>query len=246
MKLNAYHGLHTPGVLLVPYNARHVPAYHTWMQDPALQEATASEPLAIDEEYAMQRSWREDRDKLTFIICLPLTTPPSPRDGVCVGVDDAPERMVGDINLFLFPSKSEEGSEPRVSDSVIGELELMIARPELRRQGLGRAALLAFMDYIASHWPAVYSEYVGKPAGSILYGGFAHHAMEKLQYLRVKINESNLGSIHLFESTGFERMAEKANFFGEVELRWTVDRDGQLLQTSDRPVVLEYAESSDA
>jgi hypothetical protein len=30
------------------------------MKDPFLQEATASEPLTLEEEYAMQASWRDD------------------------------------------------------------------------------------------------------------------------------------------------------------------------------------------
>lgn len=40
--------------ILVPYRAEHVPRYHEWMQDPHLQETTASEPLTMEEEYEMQ------------------------------------------------------------------------------------------------------------------------------------------------------------------------------------------------
>jgi hypothetical protein len=33
---------------LVPYRAAHVLQYHAWMEDPAIQEATASEPLSLE------------------------------------------------------------------------------------------------------------------------------------------------------------------------------------------------------
>lgn len=36
--------------------------YHEWMSNLELQELTASEPLTIAEEYAMQSSWRTDDD----------------------------------------------------------------------------------------------------------------------------------------------------------------------------------------
>jgi hypothetical protein len=47
-------------VVLVPYRREHVELYHSWMQDPVLQELTASEPLTLAEEYAMQQSWADD------------------------------------------------------------------------------------------------------------------------------------------------------------------------------------------
>ncbi|KAL0030990.1 hypothetical protein WJX79_007147 [Trebouxia sp. C0005] len=68
MKINANVTLDGEGVVLVPYRKEHVPLYHAWMQDPLLQEATASEPLTLQEEFDMQKSWAEDSDKCTFIL----------------------------------------------------------------------------------------------------------------------------------------------------------------------------------
>lgn len=62
MRHNANLVLQGQRVVLVPYRREHVALYHTWMQDPELQELTASEPLSLQEEYEMQASWREDAD----------------------------------------------------------------------------------------------------------------------------------------------------------------------------------------
>jgi len=84
MRLNEHTVLRGEHVVLVPYRyalplmqtrtcARivltQVETYHAWMQDPALQAQTASEPLTLDEEYAMQQSWHDDGDS----VCSRLT-----------------------------------------------------------------------------------------------------------------------------------------------------------------------------
>merc|ERR1711865_350447 len=77
--------------VLYPYRPQHVETYHGWMKDPWLQEMTASEPLSLDEEIEMQRTWREDSDKCTFIV---LDRNRAPDESSIGG-------MAGDVNLFL-------------------------------------------------------------------------------------------------------------------------------------------------
>jgi RimJ/RimL family protein N-acetyltransferase len=195
MRINANIALSTPQILLVPYSSHHVPCYHSWMANPEIQELTASEPLSIEEEYEMQKSWRNDGDKLTFIICRPKV------DGGKVvrgGVDDADGRMVGDVNLFL--TEAEEDPE-----GCIGELELMIAPLSARRKGYGRATILTFMSYFQRHLLYILQE-------------FSPTKRTRLLQLKVKIGSKNVSSIGLFESVGFVKVGEGPNYFGEVEL----------------------------
>lgn len=143
----------------------------------------------------MQKSWRTDHDKLTFLACAPATTP------IKVGQSDAPDRMIGDVNLFLSPADEDE-------EGCIGELELMIAPKDARRQGYGRATILAFLHFIQLHLEDILSEYKSK---------LDVEKMRLLQ-LKVKIGSKNEKSIKLFESIGFVKVEESPNYFGELEL----------------------------
>ncbi|KAI1614281.1 DNA polymerase delta subunit 2 [Exophiala viscosa] len=207
MRINEHTAVSTTKVLLVPYSAHHVPKYHEWMKDPDIQEATASEPLSLEEEYAMQRSWRADADKMTFIICLPASDhqlgTPAIRDAAL----DIPS-MIGDVNLFISTAEDEEGA----SSQVVAELELMIAERSEHRKGYGRGALLAFLAYIIRHEMDVLREFnagqdsaVGSPS--------------QFDHLAVKIGQTNHGSIALFEGLGFRKTSEEPSYFGEYELR---------------------------
>jgi RimJ/RimL family protein N-acetyltransferase len=204
------------------------------MQDAGLQAATASEPLTMEEEYDMQRSWRTDNDKLTFIVC---QSRESTNDSHIVkgGDDDRPERMIGDINLFLFELEDDEDElpVPETSNALVGEIELMIALKDLQRQGYGRAALLSFTSYVLDSWTKIAAEYSGTAPG----------VQKSLAYLRVKINQSNARSIALFQSTGFVQTSAGANYFGEVELRWQPSRpELEKCKGWDEPKLFEYAE----
>ena len=68
MKLNENIVVIGTKIVLVPYKNHHVKKYHSWMQHQDLQELTASEPLSLEEEFDMQKTWHKDEKKLTFII----------------------------------------------------------------------------------------------------------------------------------------------------------------------------------
>ncbi|KAJ8110183.1 hypothetical protein OPT61_g6906 [Boeremia exigua] len=199
------------------------------MQDEEIQKATASEPLTLEEEYAMQRSWRNDVDKLTFIVCThpgeryyDEVTKSAQTSSVIPGQQDAPNWMVGDVNLFLYDDDDEEEDEEANTNgrgaeekpkSIIGELEIMIARKDQQGKGLAQETLRAFISYIQTSLPSILLEYAGQKGTA-------------LKYLRVKIDKDNVRSLRLFERVGFERTSAEPNYFGEVELRTQVMEGG--------------------
>nr|XP_055097725.1 alpha/beta-tubulin-N-acetyltransferase 9 isoform X2 [Symphalangus syndactylus] len=130
MRLNQNTLLLGKKVVLVPYTSEHVPRYHEWMKSEELQRLTASEPLTLEQEYAMQRSWQEDADKCTFIVldAEKWQAQPGATEESC---------MVGDVNLFLTD----------LEDPTLGEIEVMIAEPSCRGKGLGTEAVLAMLSY---------------------------------------------------------------------------------------------------
>ncbi|KAM8837041.1 alpha/beta-tubulin-N-acetyltransferase 9 isoform 2-T2 [Spinachia spinachia] len=129
MRINENTLLEGNTVVLVPYNAEHVPRYHEWMKSPELQQLTASEPLTLQQEYDMQRSWREDDDKCTFIIL-------DKQRWADIMVEEE-QCMVGDVNIFL--------TDP--TDPTLAELEIMIAEPSDRGKGIGKEVTRMMMSY---------------------------------------------------------------------------------------------------
>ncbi|CAF0935118.1 unnamed protein product [Rotaria sordida] len=115
-------------ILLVPYGKHHVKKYHTWMENEEIRELTASLPLSIDEEYEMQQTWLNDKDKCTFIIL---------SKEIFDRTHDETESMIGDVNLFL--------NDP--DDIHCGEIEIMIAEVTGRHKGYGIETLYTFIRY---------------------------------------------------------------------------------------------------
>lgn len=198
----------------------------------------------------MQKSWRTDADKLTFIAC---TTDARSDDNssveyICAGKDDAERAMIGDVNLFLTPDKDEEENDLNLTESanpkptqekrlqhVIGEVEIMIAAKTQQGKGLGREILLTFMWYILTSLNSIMDEYHRSHGQGM--------EASKLKYLRVKIGKGNARSIRLFESVGFRKVAEEPNYFGELELRWDISasaREDVETESEKAPMKLAY------
>ncbi|GKT78089.1 methionyl-tRNA synthetase [Colletotrichum tofieldiae] len=236
MRLNEHTGMSstplaaiaTRRVTLVPYEARHVEQYHGWMSDPDIQEATASEPLTIEEEYENQQSWRTSHDKLTFIICQPLPESSDTKaETVQAGEIDASEHMIGDINFFIYPDDDDDDDDEAtrsVSEgSYVGEVDVMVASKEHRGKGIGHAAVTTLLTYVHHNKERILGEYV---TGE---GRTGEGKLPELKGVMVKIKEENAASIALFRRLGFVQKGE-VNYFGEIQM---VLKDlGQFVATS--------------
>ncbi|XP_012284089.1 N-acetyltransferase 9 isoform X1 [Orussus abietinus] len=128
MKINKSTRITGKNVVLVPYKEKHVLRYHEWMKSPELQRLTASEPLTLEQEYSMQRSWHEDADKCTFII-LDKHQLEETRNEI--------EAMIGDTNLYL-----NDPEEPSTA-----EVEIMIAVTKNRGKGHGWESVIHMLRY---------------------------------------------------------------------------------------------------
>ncbi|KAJ2238198.1 N-acetyltransferase 9 [Coemansia sp. RSA 1722] len=97
---------------------------------------TGSEPLSIEEEYAMQKTWRTDNDKCTFII---LSKEAQESAEACDIYDNS--KMIGDVNFYLNDHYNPHEAE----------LEVMIAESECSGKGIATEVLKLMMHYAVNH-----------------------------------------------------------------------------------------------
>ncbi|KAK1453593.1 N-acetyltransferase [Colletotrichum melonis] len=222
MRLNEHTGMYLP-------HPRHFCSRETetemWRDlfwgDNDIQEATASEPLTLEEEYENQQSWRTSHDKLTFIICQPLdsSSTTASTETVQAGEVDASERMIGDINFFIYPyddddNEDAEGQAAAANEGLyVGEVDVMVASKEHRGRGIGHAAVTTLLTYVHRNKAQILEEYVHGGEG----GKGTTKKAAQLKGLMVKIKEGNAASIALFRRLGFVQKGE-VNYFGEIQM----------------------------
>ncbi|PWN92098.1 hypothetical protein FA10DRAFT_265901 [Acaromyces ingoldii] len=214
------------------------------MTDPEIRQQTASEPLSLEEEHDMQRSWHLDDDKLTFIVLSrdeSVYVPDTEADADEVSQFLAKCKMAGDVNLFLSPSQDEDEDEETAgagkpsavakSPAMDAELEVMIAEPSERRKGLAREALSLLIHY-ASTSPT--------PVPSVSSSPSAPSRALPLQprNFLVKIGLDNAPSLALFKSLGMQEV-KVSEIWREVEMRWA-DGDGLPLPAQKKVQVLRW------
>ncbi|KAJ3029141.1 UNVERIFIED_CONTAM: hypothetical protein HDU68_012910 [Siphonaria sp. JEL0065] len=160
---------------------------------------TASEPLSLQEEHDMQKSWAIDETKLTFIV-LSLNMDGSLNGSPASEVQILKAGMVGDVNLYFTDFEDPLGKP---------EIEVMIAESAVRRKGVGLEALKLIMKYAMQNVPGIHT-FVAK----ISLKNEASRTLftQKLGFKEVKIVEA-------FEEVTLERAVTAAEFSGPLNIQ---------------------------
>ncbi|XP_068161626.1 alpha/beta-tubulin-N-acetyltransferase 9 isoform X3 [Antennarius striatus] len=174
------------------------------MKSPELQQLTASEPLTLEQEYDMQRSWREDDDKCTFVILDKQRWDDSSLN--------EEQCMVGDVNIFL--------TDP--ADPSVAELEIMVAGDMFVNSLSPRRSLLTtfMMHLVFFTEPGYRGKGVGKEVTRMMMSyGVSRLGIKKFQ---AKIGLDNHVSIAMFKKLHFQEVSV-CQVFREVTLEMAVD-----------------------
>ena len=201
-------------VVLIPYREDHVDKYHKWMKSEELQELTGSEPLTLEQEREMQMTWREDKDKCTFIVLNKVHFQSCTEFIADKHFDfyqeslhntgDEVLSMVGDTNLFL----KEDGS---------AEAEIMIAEVEARGKKLGWEAMLLMLRYGVE--------------------------VLEISRFEVKIKMENIASIKMFEKIGFGEESRSEVFQEVTSVLEVTNEIKEFLKVQNEWLLEEYKHS---
>ena len=220
----------------------HLPNYHEWMQDPFLLDATASEPLTMEQEIEMQKEWRDDEKKCTFIILARdlisdkvVNIPPIPtvvhaeeergdkeQESYENLIEETLDAMIGDINLFLSEEEDDYNSD---DEENFHKQQQQLLHPEqcTPAEDLTQAEL-DIMIAAKSHRH--------KNLGVELALMMMHYGASSLNLKRyyVKIKDTNHSSIKLFkEKLGFQECAY-VECFGEYEFECRCENSEEMVK----------------
>lgn len=151
-----------------------------------------------------------------------------------VGTDDLPSLlacpMAGDVNVFLNQQYDDDEEDEASKPVIFGEMEVMIAEPSYRRQGLADEALRIIFHYITTR-PTPGTHDCNESASAL--------PLHPTQ-LMVRIGSENHPSLALFSRLGFSHFKDNT-VFQETELRV---RDDGALRCKPPLAVLEWEESA--
>lgn len=73
MRSGALRGMDGAHLPRLDAGAKALKSFASWLfEDPEILELTASEPLSLEEEYEMQKSWQDSEDRFVFTSYLSL------------------------------------------------------------------------------------------------------------------------------------------------------------------------------
>lgn len=208
------------------------------MQDPFLLDATASEPLTMEQEIEMQKEWRDDEKKCTFIILardLIVDIPPIPsvvhadeergdkeQESYENLIEETLDAMIGDINLFL----SEEDDYNSDDEENFHKQQQQLLHPEQCTPAAEELTQAELDIMIAA------KSHRHKNLGVELALMMMHYGASSLNLKRfyVKIKDTNHSSIKLFkEKLGFREFAY-VECFGEYEFECKCENSEEMVK----------------
>lgn len=187
--------------------------------------------MTLTEEYENQQSWHTDPEKLTFIICERVKPEQEVYPSLQAKVIDAEDRMIGDINFFIYVDDETNADDTQEKEIVEetgqydgadeagtqqtegkirlrGEVDVMIAEQRYRRRGYGKGSVMALLMFLRRNMRSILDEYSR---------GVGITREVEMTTLMVKIKEENMASRQLFGWLGFKECGG-VNYFGEVTM----------------------------